>query len=378
MARWKHSGLFLGTSRSHRGDLSFTCVATLPKWLHGAVCGKAMPFFIWGRSQFRVFFNGMEQPLVDASTMIPIVDPSRDPFPTNGREAGRALFPERPLVHDSEAPLPLVEIAEDPLTLDGDAEETDVQQEEQDDLQEEEDDTEDEELEDGEEDEETKMKTWRQRRKDSLSSSRINWSLQRRCHLLRTRVYPRLNRVTRSRVTPTLGKVAVFHADPAMADRTIERLKALLAMMPRKTAIIDLRELSRTRQKEEYSPLARAHLRADFGGRYWDRSQYIKTTYRSLPEAERTMSNQWERVVTECRDARWSSLPRKICAGRLFDDLHGCDWSLCGKCPPSSDDCLTGTYPYAGGSAASCLTQKKKMPCIRGIFFFHALRYGEQ
>jgi len=84
-----------------------------------------------------------------------------------------------------------------------------------------------------------------------------------------------------------------------MASQTLERLKALLAIMPRKTAIIDLREHSRTRQKEEYSPLARVHLRADFGGRYWDRSQYIKTIYRSLPEAERTVGSQWERVVTD-------------------------------------------------------------------------------
>jgi hypothetical protein len=259
---------------------------------------KGNAIFHLGALPVQVFFNGMEQPLVDASTMIPIVDPSRDPFPTNGHEAGRALFPERPSVHDSEAPPPLVEIAEDPLTLDGDAEETDVQQEEQDDLQEEEDDTEDEELEDGEEDEEDEDENVEAEEEGQLVFEQDQLVLAEALSPAENTGVSTLQQSDALQSTPTLGKVAVFHADPAMADRTIERLKALLAMMPRKTAIIDLRELSRTRQKEEYSPLARAHLRADFGGRYWDRSQYIKTTYRSLPEAERTMSNQWERVVT--------------------------------------------------------------------------------
>ena len=257
---------------------------------------KGTTIFHLGALPVRVFFNGMEQPLVDASTMIQIIDASLEPFPTNGREAGHALSSDRPLVHDGKAPFPMVEVAEDPLAPDGDAEEADVQQEEEDDPQEEEDDTEDEELEEDEEDEDENVEA---EDEGQLVFEQDQLVLTEALSPAENTGVSTLQQGDALQSTPTLGKVAVFHADPAMADRTIERLKALLAMMPRKTAIIDLRELSRTRQKEEYSPLARAHLRADFGGRYWDRSQYIKTTYRSLPEAERTMSNQWELVVTD-------------------------------------------------------------------------------
>ncbi len=264
---------------------------------------KGNAIFHLGALPVRVFFNGMEQPLVDASTMIPIIDASLEPFPTNGREAGHALSPGRPLVHDSEAPFPMVEIAEKSQAPDTDAEEGDVQKEEQDDLQEGDEDTEDEELEDGDEgdgeDEDEADENVEEEDEGQLVFEQDQLVLAEALSPAENTGVSTPQQGDALQSTPTLGKVAVFHADPAMADRTIERLKALLAMMPRKTAIIDLRELSRTRQKEEYSPLARAHLRADFGGRYWDRSQYIKTTYRSLPEAQRTMSSQWERVVTD-------------------------------------------------------------------------------
>ena len=97
----------------------------------------------------------------------------------------------------------------------------------------------------------------------------------------------------------TLGKVAAFHAEPSLAHHTLQRLRSLLFTMPKKTVMIDLRERSRARQREEYHPLSRAHLRDEFGGKYWDRSQSIKTVLRPLPVSQYTKARRWERVVTD-------------------------------------------------------------------------------
>ena len=274
---------------------------------------KGNAIFHLGALPVRVFFNGIEQPLVEASTMIQIFDASRDPFPTNGREAAHVLSPEHSSVNDREVALPIVEIAEEPLSHDTEVGETEGQQEKDEELQDEEEYVEDEEEENEEEDDYEEDEDLQEEKRQLVlkqdhpvlaeeqpdeSSSLEEGMVIAPVEEEKPQGEAQTHRADVQEGS-TVGKVAVFHIDSNSASRTLERLKALLSMMPKKTAIIDLRELSRNRQKEEYYPLSRAHLRDDFGGRYWDRSQYIKTTYRSLPNARRAMNNQWERVVTD-------------------------------------------------------------------------------
>ena len=93
------------------------------------------------------------------------------------------------------------------------------------------------------------------------------------------------------------GMVAAFHLDLVHPERTLGELTALLAAMPRKTVVVDLRP-RRERQKEEYTPLSRACLRDAFGGKYWDRSQFITTICRTHTASSGALP-QWEKVVRD-------------------------------------------------------------------------------
>ena len=100
-------------------------------------------------------------------------------------------------------------------------------------------------------------------------------------------------------VQESWGQVATFHLSPVNAEQTLAALHDLLAKLPKKTVLVDLREKHQLRQKDDSFPLSSAHLHKVFGGKYWDRSAALKTRQQLLPEAQQTMVRRWERVLHE-------------------------------------------------------------------------------
>ena len=79
--------------------------------------------------------------------------------------------------------------------------------------------------------------------------------------------------------TPVGKRVAAFHANPVALEQTLQALKDLVANMPPKTIIVDLREHNRqSRRSLTSSALSKELLRAVFGAKYWDRGWAIKTS----------------------------------------------------------------------------------------------------
>lgn len=75
---------------------------------------------------------------------------------------------------------------------------------------------------------------------------------------------------------PTGQQVATFHASPS--EQAMQQLHALVAQMPPKTIIVDLREHRRSRKKyQERTAFSKDDLQAIFGAKYWDRGWAIKT-----------------------------------------------------------------------------------------------------
>lgn len=91
-------------------------------------------------------------------------------------------------------------------------------------------------------------------------------------------------------------RIAAFHVNVQQSEEALEALKNLMATMPSKTVLIDLRRHPQTKKKhQELSGLSKDHLRAIFGGTYWDRGWAIQTTIRSVPTTE--SPSGWRRVV---------------------------------------------------------------------------------
>ncbi len=95
----------------------------------------------------------------------------------------------------------------------------------------------------------------------------------------------------------TVGmRIATFHANSQHSEETLDALKKLLATMPSKTVLIDLRQQSQSKKRrQEPGGLSKDRLRAVFGGTYWDRGWAIQTAYRSVPTSE--SPSGWRRVV---------------------------------------------------------------------------------
>ncbi len=80
--------------------------------------------------------------------------------------------------------------------------------------------------------------------------------------------------------TPVGKRVAAFHANPVALEQTLQALKDLVAKMPPKTIIVDLREHNRqSRHSLTSSALSKELLRGVFGAKYWDRGWAIKTSF---------------------------------------------------------------------------------------------------
>lgn len=93
-------------------------------------------------------------------------------------------------------------------------------------------------------------------------------------------------------------RVAAFHASPYSLEETLQALQTLVASMPSKTIIVDLRHHSRPQgRNREQSGLSQKLLRSVFGGKYWDRSWAIEITYRGVAPTGRSSISQWRRVV---------------------------------------------------------------------------------
>lgn len=93
--------------------------------------------------------------------------------------------------------------------------------------------------------------------------------------------------------------LAAFYADPLAYNEALEALKDLLATMPPKTIIIDLRRHSQTKKRNQgYSGLSKERLRATFGGKYWDRGWAIQTTYQSDSSSDKHFS-RWRLILVD-------------------------------------------------------------------------------
>jgi hypothetical protein len=99
---------------------------------------------------------------------------------------------------------------------------------------------------------------------------------------------------------PTTGpRIAAFHASPLAYEKTLAALKELMALMPPKTIIVDLRRHSRTKKRSQgQSELSKDRLRATFGGKYWDRGWAIETTYQRASASEEHFS-PWRQVLVD-------------------------------------------------------------------------------
>lgn len=299
---------------------------------------KGSAIFHVGTLLVRIFFNGVEQMRAEAPAVLQIVDPSRDPFPGNGYNKVRALRsgPDRTTISSS------VETTEETLPRTTEIGDTEIQPEERRSQDENASNTYGQDEEEAYDDEE-EIDRYEEETYDNddegiaeniftieqdplilveelpdesvtLEEGTASVCVDEPVHnedaplALSTDEsvpvsLPQQVKLSTQNIgaqtDSTIGNVAVFHADPINREQTLERLKTLLSMMPRKTVIIDLREILHARQKEEYHPLSRTHLRGDFGGRYWDRSQYIKTIPHAIPDPQRPMGRRWERVVSD-------------------------------------------------------------------------------
>jgi hypothetical protein len=78
---------------------------------------------------------------------------------------------------------------------------------------------------------------------------------------------------------PEGTQLATWHADSS-SNAALEALSRLLARMPQKTLLVDLRQHPRKTRFLESDPLSKQVLRQTFGARYWDRGWSIRTIQR--------------------------------------------------------------------------------------------------
>jgi hypothetical protein len=93
-------------------------------------------------------------------------------------------------------------------------------------------------------------------------------------------------------------RIAAFHASPLSLEKTLQSLENLMATMPPKTLIVDVRPKDRQKKKyQEQDSLSKHLLRSVFGAKYWDRGWAIQIVYQVIPPIERVGFSTWRYVV---------------------------------------------------------------------------------
>ena len=91
--------------------------------------------------------------------------------------------------------------------------------------------------------------------------------------------------------------IAAFHASPLALEKTLESLKELVARMPSKTLIVDVRPMDRQKKKYQEQGFSKQLLRSVFGAKYWDRGWAIQTVSQMVPPADKAGFSTWRYVV---------------------------------------------------------------------------------
>jgi hypothetical protein len=93
-------------------------------------------------------------------------------------------------------------------------------------------------------------------------------------------------------------RLAAFHAGPLDLEKTLQSLKDLLASLPAKTLIVDVRPKERPKKKyQQQDGLSKQVLRSVFGAKYWDRAWAIAIVSQMIPPADRSGFSTWRYVV---------------------------------------------------------------------------------
>lgn len=110
---------------------------------------------------------------------------------------------------------------------------------------------------------------------------------------------PKADAQEQTPLSPRTGRsIAAFHAGPLAVEETLQALKNLVAVMPPKTLIIDVRPTSRQKKKYQASEvLSKQLLRAVFGAKFWDRGWAIQTTSQAVPPSENVRGTAWRYIV---------------------------------------------------------------------------------
>jgi hypothetical protein len=112
-------------------------------------------------------------------------------------------------------------------------------------------------------------------------------------------VLPEASSLAHHPALSTYQQVVAFYASPFLReqDQTLLALKQLVAQMPPKTILVDLRERPKSRK---YTPggLSKEVLRAVFGAKYWDRGWAIPTTLHPVPSSRGGPIPSWQAMLT--------------------------------------------------------------------------------
>ncbi len=110
-------------------------------------------------------------------------------------------------------------------------------------------------------------------------------------------VLPEASALGNCSAPPARQQVIAFHASPLLLKDTLSSLKHLVAQMPAKTIIVDLRASPKSK-KYASGGLSKEVLRAVFGAKYWDRGWAIHTTLLPVPSPGGGTHPRWQAVIS--------------------------------------------------------------------------------